>query len=955
MFKTLLRFSPIPLALLTSFSAVSQLASAQALDDIPAHLAEIRKPAQAPSSPQTKLLGQTIEAPGGLAVVLGKAYPQVAEEIGAQGYWLVRGYTADAGEGRKWVAATEKSLPLSTVQVLPNTERIPLLDATVNVVVYDPASGFSEEEAMRILAPKGVMLTGSGRSYKKTVKPEDERYDDWTHHSANQFGTNSNKDTAVAPSNTIRFSNQSFVSIQVRSVNGTLAYIEDPIGFKHQGDRAKKSLKTNRLIGVDANSGVVLWEQFKTLEKPFNSTRLGYVAHSLGFIHPQAETMSPFILTDRLTGKTKVTYDQGIRFPKPNPNDPNFSLSEKNRFATGGEVSLLVHGDKLIQIHSYEVAVLDVPTGKLLWKKSLENPASRGSLSPDGKRLYIQEIAKAGKHRGKIKGLQQFARWGSMPTMALASYDLASGKLNWRNDSWSTMERWDHGERVKGPANLSQLIEINDILYAYDHVSNIGSDAHGDLFAIDIKTGKILWHNDNINRKNPKREWRKHGAMTNNLVYWKDNLVVRTGALNQDGPENVEIEGRFGIGTGGNQRCVRSTASENFLIRGHTGYLAKDGTGYQTFLTRGNCAMPNYPTHGAVMSVTDETCACYNGLRGNVALVPPKEFKPVANTQRLSKPAPLPVTAAATAALPNTPLTKSMIQYFPMRIHWNQKKLGPYSIGGGISLTHDIQRHVVTATKGGNVLWRYRADGRVYSEAMQHGGLLYVPSAAGTLTALDPTSGKIQWRFLAAPSLDQVVINGQVESRWPVANSVIHNGILYVAAGIHSETDGGIYLWGLNPKTGAIQNQSNIYAPISKFEAERGIMKKHPQGWRADRAVATITTVNLGGVAVTEDGRFSIINRRWNGAVRASLSGFWHHLNRSTGKRTDDRWPNPQEPYAFLMPFDPIKYNGQRVLPVDVFGTVAPNKNQWGDYVNEDGSIKEVVVEKAKGKKKKKK
>lgn len=64
---------------------------------------------------------------------------------------------------------------------------------------------------------------------------------------------------------------------------------------------------------------------------------------------------------------------------------------------------------------------------------------------------------------------------------------------------------------------------------------------------------------------------------------------------------------------------------------------------------------PNYATCGAVMSVTDETCACYNGLRDHVALFAALPVIPIADSVRLLVPAGLPMVPRR--ALPATAIT----------------------------------------------------------------------------------------------------------------------------------------------------------------------------------------------------------------------------------------------------------------------------------------------------------
>ena len=99
------------------------------------------------------------------------------------------------------------------------------------------------------------------------------------------------------------------------------------------------------------------------------------------------------------------------------------------------------------------------------------------------------------------------------------------------------------------------------------------------FFAINPATGKIQWHFEDANFKDPNhKEYPKHGAMTNNGL-WNGGLFNKLARYNMDGP----TADRAGSWTGtGNMRCVR-TGLANYLIRGFTGYMGADGTGYQTY------------------------------------------------------------------------------------------------------------------------------------------------------------------------------------------------------------------------------------------------------------------------------------------------------------------------------------------------------------------------------------
>lgn len=88
---------------------------------------------------------------------------------------------------------------------------------------------------------------------------------------------------------------------------------------------------------------------------------------------------------------------------------------------------------------------------------------------------------------------------------------------------------------------------------------------------------------------------------------------------------------------------------------------------------------------------------------------------------------------------------------------------------------------------------------QVYKE-----GLCLFGCHDGWVYALRIPDGSLAWRFLAAPYERKIVAYSQLESSWPVYGVVIHQGHICASAGLHPEAGGGIYVYGLEPKTGRL-------------------------------------------------------------------------------------------------------------------------------------------------------
>ncbi|MFW6163320.1 MAG: hypothetical protein ACODAJ_11175, partial [Planctomycetota bacterium] len=73
---------------------------------------------------------------------------------------------------------------------------------------------------------------------------------------------------------------------------------------------------------------------------------------------------------------------------------------------------------------------------------------------------------------------------------------------------------------------------------------------------------------------------------------------------------------------------------------------------------------------------------------------------------------------------------------------------------------------------------------------------------------------------------------GQLESAWPVCGSIlVRDGIAYFVAGRCSFLDGGIVLYGLEPRTGRVVHRRRVYGP---FHQRSGFPATRNAGFRGD-------------------------------------------------------------------------------------------------------------------------
>ena len=150
-------------------------------------------------------------------------------------------------------------------------------------------------------------------------------------------------------------------------------------------------------------------------------------------------------------------------------------------------------------------------------------------------------------------------------------------------------------------------------------------------------------------------------------------------------------------------------------------------------------------------------------------------------------------------------------------------ELTPPVAAEGRVIVAEPDAHTVYAVSAedGRLLWSFIADGRVDSPPTLYRGRCIFGGTDGYVYCLDAFDGSLAWRFRAAPEERQVCVMSQVESAWPVHGSVlVRDDKVYCTAGRSSHLDGGIYLYALDPKTGAVVHQTRIKSQqpdVSKY------------------------------------------------------------------------------------------------------------------------------------------
>jgi outer membrane protein assembly factor BamB len=726
-----------------------------------------------------------------------------------------------------------------------------------------------EAEIRRVLPPGGVALIREKGAWRRLVQVRPEGLAGWTHWNADPQASGRSRDAVVGPPDAFRF---------IVSENAMDLRVSQGVLVSLQGSRQPvKAPYPTGVIARDAFNGLPRWSAPKITER--NNLELESLAADdrRVVLFPDYPD-GPAAAFDLATGKPLARFTQGIAI-------------EKNVSKTFGVDSRpyafqVLEAGVLYQAFRESLIALNASTGEPLWRFTAPGKIAR--LAVDAGRCFVTLTRNADFITG--------ARWrtvmGADTVMAVKD-----GKELWIAKDLEVTRSND-------------LQYVDQTLYLYVSATNMeppeppSKDAGGAehsgkknnpiprVIRLDAKTGKVLW--------------RQAGAITN--VGFHNNAIVRPDGLwmnlgsswkhyeaqngNQTIPPTIAI----------NYRCVRGSGAGDWIVQGFNLWVDGQGNSWQTPLGRGDCARPVYLAEGGAFNGHGVVCTCLLQCGGLLAFHQDPAPAPLPDDKRLDKAPRVAPSAPAPDKEPPPLLAQEWVPN-PHTTVWVFRESAMEA--GGYRLRLNIDRHRLVAERNGAEAWRFVGDSRLYALPLVIGDACYVPSADGTVTCLTLANGAPRWRFLAAPERRQMVVDAQLESKWPVYGLAQHQGLVWAAAGRQDTVDGGIWIWGLDPATGAPKRRIVIATPPVTLPAgQKQRIRANDRGFlNSGLAVAD------GFLAL----RAPSLDKTGSSPARA---GYFSSEYSQTRRSGFDK-PPTVEPNASFLPIDTEKWNQRAVAVTD--------------------------------------
>ena len=792
-----------------------------------------------------------VGTPRGLIVRVGGGEPAEAVGWAKTGEALVQDLVADrAAADRLHAAAREAGVSGLADAVIwdagESEGRLPYTDNLVDLLIVPRAGTVAEGEIERVLVPgTGRVLIFTAGQWKSVFKPMPERYDEWPQYDYDAARTQISHDGAIGVPTGLQWKAGRDRSLGKSGSSGVRVAAGRLL---HHADAGKE----DEVVSRNAFNGLPQWR----FENRFVSSDFAPLIAGEDVAYALLGEGESLAALDPATGKVLHRYTQGGTSEQTGNRQHTFQAMRAD--------------NRIIIANQGKLVVADAHSDETIWQKEAPGEFWNTPLVAEPEGLVVVVLSKAARGVG---------RWpGASSVDAIVAFDLATGEERWRNTDVAN-------------ATVSSIAYANGVV---GYFQAIGISAAGGaaknpekVGAIDAATGKLIW-----NKGYPEQ------LTAQVLMMRGTDLVVGEGggywAWDQrTGEQTSQWK------NDSNVNCSRIRGTDDWLIFSSTTFLSPDGNAYRRWITRSVCATGAWPAYGMTYFVPNG-CHCFTQVSGYLGLHSRTIPEPVADDARLTifqRVGSSPSAGVAAAGAAHTGAVDGPARMGAgMWLQWNANPRRERSVEGTLGdvepawrtvvaapatldspITQDWQRtqeplplltqpvsdgktvivaapyeHAVIALDAatGRERWRWHAGGVVDSTPPIHEGTTIVGSRDGYVTCLDLADGREIWRFLAAPLDERIVVDGQVESRWPMLGAVlIHEGSAWVSAGRHPELAHGITVYRLDPASGKIQwKYQNTGHPESLAPRKPG--EDWPDGLRAGENMRQQHNLRQGMMAV---------------------------------------------------------------------------------------------------------
>ena len=758
---------------------------------------------------------------GGLVVHLGCGDGKLTVALRANDSYLVHGLDADAenvASAREHIQSLGLYGKVSVDRL--RGSRLPYADNLVNLIVMrDARYGIRDEEIMRVLVPSGVAISlqPSASSLQPFRKPWPDGLDQWTHWDHGPDRNPVSQDLFVGPPRRLQWmdgpewSKKHWgprISAMV-TANGRLFYVQDETPTSLFNIAAKWVL-----IARDAFNGVVLWRR----DLPdWTGGGWGRVV--------RRET-SPSVPPELVLGVWgELSGGKGIR--------------DATRV-------MVADGDRLYVplLADAPVSALDAATGEVL--RTYEGVApvqelvvAEGVLLVCGRDKIRAVEPEAGEELWEAAGANISAKDGqayftSRRGRSVVCVDLKRGERLWEIEFTRAIRETD-GSATDDKAGFAGPLQAGAGIV----LASFPEGRINQTVAISAASGEPLWRKPFGGRP----YGRGSGPFfIGDLIWALDSAKGALTALNpQTGEEQQKIAAPGIRYVGHHARCYHARATCRYIIAKERGTDFVDldsGEVYWNNWVRGPCRRGVMPANG-LLYAGQHSCRCYTetALHGFWALGAEEESKrrrveKSKSDVRLEKGPAYGASDLQSSASSLRPFSWPTYRHDAMRSGSSPVMLpGPLEqewsvslpttpsapiVAGGKVFVAAIDCHTLCAldAESGELVWQYTAGGRVDSPPTYFQGLVLFGCRDGWVYCLRADDGRLAWRFRAAPEDRLVDAAGQIESAWPVHGSIlIKDDVAYCVAGRSSFLDGGLHIYGLDPKTGRVLHTQHLDGP----------------------------------------------------------------------------------------------------------------------------------------------